>query len=574
MNCKIKKIIFLLSGEYYFFWATGITAGVYTAGSFDSINIYLTIVEIIAVILLLAGEAAIVKKIISDNNAPGNSRGFFVENKIDKDCRFNLENIPLSGYENYSRRIMVTIIIPFLILFFVGNLIIYTHKLKEDKSIFLDIYKNEYYAGCGGSSAIIVEGRVAGHPVKNYKKINFMLSADKVYISGDSDQPDRVLNAGEIVNVELKNATGGPIARDDYLRIKGYLKRNNLKESDYGSYNRKEMVLVTYYNHTLKVDNDSPWHKIFIFRSRLYNCLKNAFYRYLDYNNACIAESVILGNRNNVPDYIMESFKKCGLYHLFAISGLHLSFFASFIYLIFRRMERSGIIFRAVIVFLAVYNFLVVERASILRASITVIFVLFARRWHREHSHKIILYLSYIILIIYNPYFFYDIGFWMTYISMAALVFIYPLMAGITESIPVLKKRVINFFLRIILINLSIQTVLFPVLAYFFREISLISPLANFLILPLFYFLLSVLVASSFAIVIWPPLGGLILKLSQFIFKCILSPVRVLGKFNFCIAGFDNFTVKKVIAYYAVFIIILIIARAALDKINELKGKF
>ncbi len=574
MTCKIKKIIFLLSGEYYFFWASGITAGVYTAGCFGSVNVYLTIAEITAVISLLAGEAAIVKKIISDNNAQSNARSFFVENKIKKDCRFNSDNTPLSGYKNDSRRILVTIIIPFLILFFVGNLIIYTHKLKEDKSIFSDIYENGYYAEFGGSGAIIVEGRVASHPVKNYKKINFMLSADKIYVSGGSSKPDRVLNAGEIINVELENAAGGPITRDDYLRIKGYLKKIGLKESDYDSYDREEMVLVTYYNHTLKVENDSPGHKIFIFRSRLYNCLKNAFYRYLDYNNACIAESVILGNRNNVPDRIIESFKKCGLYHLFAISGLHLSFFASFIYLIFRRMKKSGIVFRTVIVFLAVYNFLVVERASILRASITVIFILFARRWHREHSHKIILYLSYIILIIYNPYFFYDIGFWMTYISMAALVFIYPVMLGITESIPVSKKRVINFFLRIIFINLSIQAVLFPVLAYFFREISLISPLANFLILPLFYLLLSVLVVSSFAIVIWPPLGGFILKVSQFIFKCILSPVRVLGKFNFCVAGFDNFTVKKVIAYYAVFIIILIIARSALDKINEVKGKF
>ncbi|MBU2563628.1 MAG: ComEC/Rec2 family competence protein, partial [Actinobacteria bacterium] len=215
-----------------------------------------------------------------------------------------------------------------------------------------------------------------------------------------------------------------------------------------------------------------------------------------------------------------------------------------------------------------VYNFLVGERASILRASITVIFILLAKEWNREYSHKILLYLSYIIIIIFNPYFIYDLGFWMTYASMAALVFIYPAVVRLAGNIfPFLKlKR--SSFIKIALITLSIQTVLFPVLAYFFKEVSLISPVANILIIPVFYILLSILMVSSFVTIIWPPVGGLLLKPSSIFFVYILKTVKILSKFDFCIINFDSFPVKNVVVYYIVFVVILFTALTIVKRIN------
>jgi competence protein ComEC len=188
------------------------------------------------------------------------------------------------------------------------------------------------------------------------------------------------------------------------------------------------------------------------------------------------------------------------------------------------------------------------------------VFILLAKEWNREYSHKIILYLSYIIIIIYNPYFIYDLGFWMTYGSMAALIFIYPIILSLVRNIFMFQKCRIRYFIKIALITLSIQVVLFPVSAYFFKEVSLISPVANVMIIPVFYILLSILMVSSFTAVIWPPAGGIILRTSSIFFEYILKTVKILSKFDFCVINFDSFPVKNVIVYYIVLLIIFLTA--------------
>lgn len=367
------------------------------------------------------------------------------------------------------------------------------------------------------------------------------------------------------MNVRLSGKNSDFIMRDNYLRLAGNLEKNNSEYITAGRYN--EIIFKADYEDVRKIERSNLSYKIFSFRSRLYRCLRNAFYRNLKNEYACIAEAVILGGRNNVPEYLTEAFKKCGLYHLFAISGLHLSFFVSLIYLIFKRIKPSCFMFWSTVIFLITYNFLVGERASMLRASIMAIFVLLAKEWNREYSHRILLYLSYIIIIICNPYFIYDLGFWMSYGSIAALVFIYPFVLRLVKDIFVSLNHWVRFFIKIALITLSIQVVLFPVSAYFFKEVSLISPLANMLIIPVFYILLSVLMVSSFIIIIWPPIGSPFLKLGAIVFEYILKTVKVLSKFKFCIVNFESFTIKNVIVYYAVLLIIMLIIRIFVKRI-------
>ena len=194
-----------------------------------------------------------------------------------------------------------------------------------------------------------------------------------------------------------------------------------------------------------------------------------------------------------------------------------------------------------------------------LRASIAVILTNLAGRWHREYSHKIILFLSCIILIIYNPYFIYSAGFWMTFSSMAALAFIYPRMLKISGNIFICKSSVFNYYKNIIFVTLSTQVVLFPVLIYFFNEVSLISPLANILVMPVFYIFLSIMIFSSFIIIIWPPAAVFPLRLGGVFLNYILETVNVLNRFDYCIVSFGDLTAKKIIALYVIFLFLLFV---------------
>ena len=537
------------------------TAGVYTGSKYHLFNSYILIAEIMVIILILIISILITRRILNSEHSLNISNHGKINIKF-KGNKLPFRKTSRSDFKQNNARLVILVIIPFLILFVIGNSIINIYKYNESKSIFLSLYENNSSAG----DNIVIEGRVSNHPRYKYGNLNFLLEADKIYIYDCNGNLNSLFNAGELINIKLDSTGIEPILRDDHLRLTGSLDKNDSKNFMAGGCD--EIVFIADCGDIKKIESSNLSYRIFSFRSRLYCCLKNAFYKNLEIEDACIAEAVILGNRNNVPEYLTESFKRCGVYHLFAISGLHISFFISLIYLVFKKMRSSYFIFWASVIFLVVYNFLVGERASILRASIMAVFILLAKEWNREYSHKILLYLSYIIIIIFNPYFIYDLGFWMTYASMAALVFIYPAAMRLAGNIfPSLKLKK-SSFIKIALITLSIQAVLFPVLAYFFKEVSLISPVANILIIPVFYILLSILMVSSFVTIIWPPAGGLLLKPSFIIFVYILKTVKILSKFDFCIINFDSFPVKNVIVYYIVLLIILFTALTIVKRIN------
>ena len=540
MNDIKRKIALFLHNNYYLFWAAGLTAGVYAGNIFNLNSTHQTMAEIVTVLVLLAIEITVIL-----GNLPGkNPADFFI-----------------------------TCLVPFLILFFIGALIAGVHSFDGDNSIISAIYENEKLDS-SNSIPIIIEGRVSEHPSRNYSNLNFPVEVDKIiicdsiYDSGANSVS--FLKVRENINVRIKNAANSSISRDDYLKIEGSFKKNDLEYLKYSNNRNNNAIFFTAdYCNIEKSRPGSPVYKIFALRSRFYKCLKNAFYRNLENENACIAEAVILGDRNNLPPYLIESFKRCGIYHLFAISGLHLSFFTSLIYIIFRRRRSSNYVLTAIIIFLVGYNFLVGIRASMLRASIAVILINLAGKWHREYSHKIILFLSCIILIIYNPCFIYNAGFWMTFSSMAALAFIYPLILKISGNIFICKSSVFNYYKNIIFVTLSTQIVMFPVLIYFFNEASLISPLANILVMPVFYILLSIMIFSSFIIIIWPPAAVFPLRLGGVFFNYILETVDVLNRFDYCIVSFDDLTVKKIIVLYVIFLFLLFLTYISVKIIKK-----
>ncbi len=544
MKCLKENLSLILKNEYLFFWALGITSGIYSGSRGLMIDILLPVFSAIIILLLFISEVLLAAA------------------------------APLTYADSYSDRpkVFVFIIIPFLMLFFTGNLAMEIYQFSEESSIFLKIF-NHREEGVSAVKDVTIEGRVSNHPVASYGKLYFSLAVDRIHIERPGDSGEWILEAGEIINVKLASREGKSIKRDDCLELSGSLGKKQTEKKVYGIENRSVFFEADYENaRNIKCHGLS--HTLFVLRSRVYGCLKEAFYRYLDSGNACIAEALILGNRNNVPDYISDSFKKCGLTHLFAISGLHLSFFISLIYLFLKRAGRSAVIFWIVVIFLFAYNFLIGEKASTLRASAMSVLVLMAKGTEREFSYRIILYMSYMAVVAFNPFYIYDIGFWMTFISMAALLYAYPVFFSIAGMLNLFRNRIAGYFLKIILATISIQAALFPVLAYFFSEVSLISVFANVIVIPVFYPLLFILILSSFVLLIWPPLGSFILKPGDILTGYMVKIVRILSRFNYPIIGSGDFTGYGVLLYYLAFASIFILLKVIIKRIYGGKWEF
>jgi len=550
--------------DYHLWWAVGLTLGSYLGSKYPASTRSSTFFVFLIIIFLLLVEFFAVKKFLyskSKNNIEYDSNG---SNTLSR-REFSLK-------DNSKRKISLLFVAGIIISFFVFSLLGYLsfsmYSIKKSKNIFYLIYKSENYDKQGVS----LEGRIDSHPEFRYGNLYFLLRVDKTLVTDKGKNIDVLFETRDFINVKLKDNYRYFLLRDDYIRISGNIScdenicltgessnENESISSSSKSYNEIELIFLSKEDNVTKIEVDSFNYKMFKFRSMVYQCLKQVYYRNLSFESAGIAEALILGNKDNISNYLLESFRRSGVFHLLAISGLHISILMYFIVYIFKKTNFPIISFWLIFIFLLFYNFLIGGRASAQRATIMFIFIVLAGRWNREYSQRIILYFTYILMILSNPYFLYNLGFWMSFSSIAAIVFVSPVLLKLLRKIFPKFEIKRSYIVRTFILTISIQIVLLPILSHFFGEISTVSVITNLLVLPVFYITLLLLFISSIFSLIWPPLGDFVLKPTSFFIKCILKIVNFFGSIDFNIVRIDNFTIRHMIIYYVVILSLLMI---------------
>ena len=130
-----------------------------------------------------------------------------------------------------------------------------------------------------------------------------------------------------------------------------------------------------------------------------------------------------------------------------------------------------------------VFTLLTGAEASIMRAGIFAIIILTAEQLQRYVGGMRPLILCATILVLINPlYMGYDIGFQLSFLAVMGLILYGQLFKTYTEGIPSLG------ILPMIGETLFAQILVLPLLIYYFGQISLISIIANILIVPIIPF--------------------------------------------------------------------------------------
>jgi competence protein ComEC len=191
-------------------------------------------------------------------------------------------------------------------------------------------------------------------------------------------------------------------------------------------------------------------------------------------------KGILIGYTDTLPDEIKESFKKTGVSHILAVSGYNMAIIIMLVYqqLINRQISRR-ISFWVTIIIMIIFTILTGAEASIMRAGIFAILILTAEQIQRYVGGIRPLILCATILIITNPFYIaYDIGFQLSFLAVIGLIIYGQIFKMYTEGIPslgILPMIGETFFAQILVL---------PILIYYFGQISIISILANMLIVP------------------------------------------------------------------------------------------
>lgn len=228
-------------------------------------------------------------------------------------------------------------------------------------------------------------------------------------------------------------------------------------------------------------------------------------------------QGLVLGAREDMDPDIYQQFSQLGLTHVLAISGLHVGVLIGALLSLFRllRMTKETSI-SITMGFIPMYVLLTGASASVVRAGMMALLALYGAKkgWLKDGLH--LLAAAFLLMVLWDPRYVLQVGFQLSFVVTAGLILFVPRVMNMTASLP----RTISSAISATLVA---QAVSLPLTVYYFNQFSLLSFLANFVVVPC----ISLIVL---------PLGSISLLIGS-VFEPIARPIawlaECLNKFTF-----------------------------------------
>lgn len=192
------------------------------------------------------------------------------------------------------------------------------------------------------------------------------------------------------------------------------------------------------------------------------------------------AQALLIGLQEDVDDDLQRAYQKLGITHLFAISGLHVALVAWIFYEGLLRLHvRKEVATIMLLTMLPVYAVVAGGAPSVWRSVSVVEFVLLARYIKCRLAIDDALALSFIGFVLLEPGVIYQIGFQLSYLATASLIY---------------SSKILQFWtswwVKSFFITFVCQLLVYPLLLWHFYELSLSSFIVNSVFVPLFSFII------------------------------------------------------------------------------------
>ena len=345
-----------------------------------------------------------------------------------------------------------------------GTLIQFADRLVKDKPV-----------------QTTLRGYVTGEPVMNGQTSQFNFRAREIIL------PDKVLPVDEMTRVTIRGTAF--YETGDTLEIKGPISRpQSFQEGfDYDKYLKRSGInTVVLFPTVSEIESlrMGLLDRLVVDFKKKTATVKSRFEGAVNSSlvepNASYINGILLGSRQNIPEDLKEAFNKTGTTHILAISGYNIMIISWAVLmgliLFFKRRAAFWISVVVIIVFVVLTG----ASASVVRAAIMGLLLSFAHGYGRLYDQRNSIILAGGIMVFHNPFtLVFDIGFQLSFAAVLGIIYLYPLIDRKLKKVP--KAGGLK---ELLLMTLSAQVAVAPLLIYYFGGFSPLSLPANILILP------------------------------------------------------------------------------------------
>ena len=303
-----------------------------------------------------------------------------------------------------------------------------------------------------------------------------------------------------LLNLYTDSLEHTPQLCDRYL-INGKILRptdNGLEGFDYGKYlARNGLCGVAYLgsNNIKYLSTEQPCGFVqcsYVLRNKLIRQFESVG---LEGSRLAIISAITLGEKGLLSNDVKDTFSAAGVSHILVVSGMHVGFIFLIIMWLMSILpyRRRWIMVCLGLVILWSYALLTGLAPSVVRAtfmfSMMLIFKVMGEKYRIKHA----LFFSATILLLCNPNTLFDVGFQLSYLAVAGIVYFYSL---VYKRILTFKSRPLRWLLSSVAVTVSAQILTLPIVIYQFNQLPI-------------YFIISNLFVTAFAPILF--LGGVLL---------------------------------------------------------------
>ena len=259
---------------------------------------------------------------------------------------------------------------------------------------------------------------------------------------------------------------------------------------------------------------------------------------------SALMKSVLFGNQGYMEEEHLDFFSKSGTAHIIAVSGLHVGIL---VILLEKLLTLLGIgknkRLLVTLLFIYFYAYIVGFPVSIIRASSMYLLTIIAYFTNRRYDAINSLMLIAIVVIGLNPFMIYSISFQMSFGATLSILWLYPEISRLLKGLP-------RGLASLIAVTLAAQFGTLPITAYYFKQISIIAPITNLLIVPSLCLVLSLGLLGGIFSLAWIKPAKFFLIPLNYILKYIHFIVEKTSSIKFASIEVAEVGLLHIVIYY------------------------
>lgn len=197
-----------------------------------------------------------------------------------------------------------------------------------------------------------------------------------------------------------------------------------------------------------------------------------------------VINALLLGQRQDVSKQLLTDYSRAGAIHILAVSGLHVGIILMLLLKLLTPLEhfKHGKTIKTIIIILVLWMFAFVAglSASVVRAVTMFSFLAIGQQFGSKRTILFSLFSSLFLLLIFNPFFLFDVGFQLSYLAVLGIITIqYKLYKIIT-----FRNFLGDKIWQLTTVSMAAQIGVLPLSLYYFHQFPGLFFLSNIVIIP------------------------------------------------------------------------------------------